>query len=240
MEIPDLPATNGRDGIGILNESSLHANLVKWFAEPGDLFEENINGYSIDILKENLLVEIQTRNFAQIQTKLLQLSKDHKIRLIYPIAENKWILKVNSRGEKITRRKSPKHGRVEDVFGELVRAWKIFTPNLSLWVAFILLEEVWVDDGKGSWRRKSWSIQDKHLLQVSGVTKFDSPSELLSLLPDLLPSPFTNSELADALKITSSLAGKMTYTLRKMDLLEIVGKRGKAHLHAINPRSSDL
>lgn len=239
METTNYPTHSVREGIGILNESSLHGDLIKRFAESGDRFEEIIDGYSIDIIKKNLLVEVQTKNFAQIQNKLVKLSEDHKIRLIHPIAEHKWILKLNQQGEKISRRKSPKRGRIEDVFFELVRARKIFSPNLSLWVALIKLEEVWVDDGKGSWRRKKWSIQDKHLLEVTSITKFNAPTDLLSLLPKHLPDEFTNAELSEAIQITPSLAGKMTYTLRKMNLLKVVGKRGRAYMHTTKKPSGD-
>jgi hypothetical protein len=51
---------------------------------------------------------------------------------------------------------------------------------------------------------------------------------------DSLGTPFTNRQLADLLKVQISLAGKITYTLKKMKQLEIVGKEGRANLfHAL-------
>lgn len=222
-----------RQGIGTLNESSLHASLIKAFAEPGDRFEEVVEGYKIDILRDNLLIEIQTGNFTQIQKKLVKLAEKHPIRLIYPIAEQKWIVKLDRNGKQVSKRRSPKRGRVEDLFSELVRATRIILPNLSLWTAMIKLEEIWIDDGQGSWRRKKWSIQDRRLLEVTRTIQFDSRINFLPLLPQDLPALFTNKQLAGALKLSPSLASKMTYTLRKINILKVVGKEGNAHLHTI-------
>jgi len=45
-----------------------------------------------------------------------------------------------------------------------------------------------------------------------------------------LPHPFTNRDLATALGLRLNLAQKMSYTLRKADLLAVAGKRGNALL----------
>ena len=51
-------------GIGLLNEKPLHASLKQWYARPGDRFEVAVDGFVIDIVRDDLLIEIQTRNFA--------------------------------------------------------------------------------------------------------------------------------------------------------------------------------
>ena len=50
--------------IGLINEKPLHASLKQWYARPGDRFEVPVDGFVIDIVRDNLLIEIQTRNFA--------------------------------------------------------------------------------------------------------------------------------------------------------------------------------
>ena len=51
-------------GIGLKNESSLHAALKEWYAEPGDQFEQKVDGVIVDLVKHNretgalLLVEV--------------------------------------------------------------------------------------------------------------------------------------------------------------------------------------
>ena len=98
-------------GIGLLNEKPLHASLKEWYAQPGDRFEVAVDGFVIDIVRDDLLLEIQTGNFASIRSKLTNLVRSHQVRLIYPIAQEKWIVKLakdDSSG--VTRRKSPKRG----------------------------------------------------------------------------------------------------------------------------------
>ena len=126
-------------GIGLLNEKPLHASLKEWYAQSGDQFEVTVDGFVIDIVRDDLLLEIQTGNFAGIKSKLIKLVRAHRIRLIYPIAQEKWIVrkaKDNSIGE--THRKSPNRGRVEDLFWEMVSFPHILVhPNFSLEVLLI-------------------------------------------------------------------------------------------------------
>ncbi len=221
-------------GIGTLGEKSLHAHLKLWYAQPGDLSEVVVDGLVIDIVRGEMLVEIQTRNFSAMRRKLARLLPRHRLHLIHPIAQQKWIVRETGDGRFIQRRKSPKRGRIEDVFRELVRIPDFLThPNLSLEVLFTQEEEIWRDDGKGSWRRKRWSIHDRRLLAVVDNAIFANPADYLSLLPASLPRPFSNRELATALDLRLNLAQKMTYTLRRAGLLEVVGKQGNTFLYEI-------
>lgn len=79
-------------GIGLLNEKPLHAALKKWYAQPGDRFEVAVDGFVIDLVRDDLLLEIQTRNFAAMKSKLQRLTSAHRVRVIYPIAHEKWIV----------------------------------------------------------------------------------------------------------------------------------------------------
>jgi len=226
---PDDIFTN-RSGIGTLKEKSLHAELIEWFAKPGDKLESNISGYIIDILQDNILIEIQIKNFSAIKNKLFTLCKDYPIRLIHPIAGQKWIIKVAANGERISRRKSPKKGRIEEVFYELIHITNLLSnPNLSVWVAMADIEEIWLNDGKGSWRRKNWSIIDRHLLEVVEIMEFNRPKDYIQVLPNSLPKTFTNNDVANSLGISKPLSRKITYCLRKMNEVTIVRKQGREY-----------
>lgn len=223
-----MPSSNG---IGTLGERSLHASLKDWLSEPGDEIEKQVDGYHIDIVRGPLLIEIQTRNFSAIKRKLATLLEEHQVKLVHPIARAKWIQRVDQRGRKVSRRKSPRRGRIEHLFQELIRIPRLATnPKFSMKVLFIEEEEIWRDDGKGSWRRGKWSISDRRLLKVVGSKDLETTQDYLDLLPDGLAQEFTNRQLSKALGISSNLAGKMSYSLRKMGALETVGKRGNAHL----------
>ncbi len=223
--------------IGTLTESSLHAALKQWYSQSGDLIEAEVEGLVIDIAREQNLIEIQTGNFTALRPKLKRLLPDYSIRLVYPVAVEKWIVREDRAGHFMQRRKSPKRGRVEDMFQELVRIPSyLLEPQLAFEVILTRQEEIWRNDGKGSWRRKRWSIHDRRLLGVIEQVEFRCAEDYLSLLPADLTMPFSNRELATTLACRISLAQKMTYTLRRMGVLETVGKAGNANLFQIGAK----
>src|SRR5687768_6709778 len=130
-------------GIGLLNEKPLHASLKQWYARPGDRFEVAVGGFVIDIVRDDLLIEIQTGNFSSIKSKLANLVHSHQVRLIYPIAQEKWIVRLAADDHgRVMRRKSPKRGRLEDLFWEMVSIPQLLShPNFSLEVLMIQEEE---------------------------------------------------------------------------------------------------
>jgi hypothetical protein len=219
-------------GIGLLNEKPLHASLKKWYAQPGDRFEVPVDGYVIDIVRDDLLLEIQTGNFASIRPKLENLARSHQIRLIYPIAQEKWIVRLaKDERQAVTRRKSPKRGRVEDLFWEIVRIPQLLSNcNFSLEVLMTREEEVRRYEGRRKWRRRGWVIEERRLLEVVGRKVFEEPASWLALLPHG-SQPFTSKDLAAAIGIRLKLAQKMAYSLRKARLLRSTGRRGRADLY---------
>jgi hypothetical protein len=219
-----------RSGIGTLNEHSLHADLIKALAQSGDQLEAEVNGYLADILRGDTIIEVQTRQLASLKRKIAVFSKEYQVEIIHPITENKWIIRKNAEGELVSRRKSPKHGRVEDIFTELVRAWNLIdSPRVKLTLLLIDAEEVWLDNGLGSWRRKHWSISERHLVKINQKQTFKSNRDLIKLIPPKIEQPFTNKQLAAELGIRTNLAGKITYTLRKMEVLKFVSKLGNQY-----------
>jgi hypothetical protein len=218
--------------IGLYKESSLHNDIKNKYAIPGDHFEVNVNGYIVD---GDLLIEIQTSNFQSIKKKLSNLLSCYQVRIVYPIAVNKWIVRYKpEQFEWITRRKSPKHRSVEYLFKELVFLASLpLNPNFSLEILFIEQEDRWLDDGKGSWRRKYWSISDRHLLNISGRRLFERPCDYLDLIQNSHENPFTSQDISDLSGIPRTLANKMLYCLSRMDLVNKVGKKGRSTLYTV-------
>lgn len=219
--------------IGTLREKSLHAELKKWYAQPGDQLEESVDGFVIDIVRGKQLIEVQSRSFGKIRNKLSLLCAHGPVRLIYPVASTKWIVRVDVNNSELGRRKSPKRGQIIDLFNEMIYLPKIAQDaNFSFEVVLIEMEEIWRDDGLGSWRRKGWSIADRRLLKVLSQKQFLSVGDYAALMPDSMPGKFTNAMLADSLNIHPRLARKMSYCLHKMGTLAKVGKKGNAILYS--------
>lgn len=220
--------TNSRS-IGTLKEQSLHAALKQWLAAPGDLFEQKVGSYHIDILRGETLIEIQTSSFYKLRKKLSRLLEEHEVLLVHPIPVTKWVVRTTKRNKQISRRKSPKRGRLEHIFDELLYIPDIAThPNFTLAILLTEQEEVWRDDGKGSWRRKHWSVADKVLLNVIDQAVLYNQDDYFGLIPKSVGAEFTNKQLAEALDAPVWLGSRMSYCLRKMGILEIVGKQGRS------------
>ncbi|HEV2667141.1 MAG TPA: hypothetical protein VG324_19630, partial [Blastocatellia bacterium] len=177
-------------GIGLLNEKPLHASLKKWYARPGDRFEVPVDGFVIDIVRDDLLIEIQTRNFSSIKSKLTNLAHSHQVRLIYPIAQEKWIIRsATDDGGRIIRRKSPRRGRLEDLFWELVSIPQLLSNrNFSLEVLMIKEEEARQYERKRRRRRGGWVIEARRLLEVLDQRLFKESADWLGFLPEGLES----------------------------------------------------
>jgi hypothetical protein len=234
MKDENMPVPSG---IGTLSEKSLHASLKEWVAQPGDTFEVKVDGFFIDVVRGQTLIEIQTRHLYAMRRKLTKLlANGHEIRLLHPIARDKWIVRETAVGEPISRRKSPKRGQTLDIFKELVRLTGLIPhPNLTIEVLLIQEEEILRDDGNGSWRRKHWSSYDRLLLGVVEQRSFATPADYLAVIPTGLKLPFTNKDLAKALACRPDQATKITYTLRQMDLLTVTGKEGRSNLYSPHP-----
>ncbi len=215
--------------IGTLGEGPLHAALKEWYAQPGDLWEAPVDGYHIDLVRGELLIEIQTGNFSSARRKLEKLTLTHPVRLVYPIPLEKYILRLGEGGEVLGRRRSPKRGEPLDVFWELVRLPGLLSrEGFSLELVLIEEEEVRVQDPKRGWRRGHWVIHERRLLEIIDGLEFSCPAELLTLLPEGLPEPFTTAELSTALGKSRRFAQAMAYSLTAEGALTRVGKKGRA------------
>ena len=220
--------------IGMLAEKSLHAALKTHFAQPGDQLECDLDGYVIDILRDgDQCIEIQTRNLAKMKVKLTALLEKYTVRVIHPIAQERHVIRIDADGVIVSRRKSPKRGTVYHLFPELVSLPKLIGhPNLLLEALLIRDEEVWIDDGKGSWRRKHWSIQDRRLLGIEQTILLSTVEDFAALLPAICQSSFDSGELAKSIKQQRALAQKMAYCLRGLGVIQVTAKRGKSLLYS--------
>lgn len=225
--------------IGTLRETDLHAALKQHYARPGDRLETAIDGYVIDIVRDDELIEIQTHNFAALKRKLSRLLEQHRVRLVYPIAQARWITRMQAdRQTVIRRRKSPKSGIVEDLFMELVSLPELpAQPNFTLEVVLIHEEELCCP--RESRRRvrgrreREWQVYNRKLLKVIDQITFETPADFLRFIPAELPRPFTSHDLAAAIHRPDYVAHKMTYCLRKLGVLTVVGKQQRAWLYRV-------
>lgn len=215
-----------------LAETTLHNQLKTCLAAPGDEIESPLDGYFIDILRGDLLIEIQTRSFSSLRRKLTHLLLENKVLVIHPIPLEKWILRKSRDPKNEKQRKSPKKGKIEDLFNEMIYIPDLIShPNFSLEILLTREVEIWEDSGNGSWRRKGWQITDRRLLSIEKSRIFASPADYRDLLPVSLPQPFTTLDLSECAHIPRHLAQKMAYCLNKNGIIRLAGKKGRSHLY---------
>lgn len=214
-----------------MNEYSLHSEIKDFYSISGDQFEVKLGNYIFDILRGDMIIEVQTRNFSAIKKKLQVLTEKNKVRLVYPLPERKWITYINQKNIVIKKQKSPKRGKITDVFRELVMIPTIIgEKNFSMEILLIDAEEIRCNDGKGSWRRRGVSIIDKKLLKVNGRVLLQNKADYLKILPENLNEVFTNIELAKSANIPVRAAQQITYCFKNGGIIQTVGKKGRALL----------
>ena len=220
-------------GVGTLRETPLHAALKQWCSQPGDRFEQPVEGFVVDVVRDDLLIEVQTRSFGSMQRKLDALLDAHPVRVVHPIAVERHIVRLGEGGEVLSRRRSPKKGVAADLFAELVSFPTLVDhPNLTLHVVFTREDEIRVHEPGKAWRRKGWVVHDRHLLEVVDELVISSPDDLGALVPASVPDEFTTADLASAIGRPRRLAQQMAFCLRALDALRVVGRDGNAYRYA--------
>ena len=224
--------------IGLLREGHLHASLRALYVQPGDQVEVPVDGYVVDIHRDGLLIEVQTANFSAIARKMRDLVTRHRVRLVYPVARDRWVVKMpRDASGGITRRKSPRHLEAFDVFEELVSFPELIGhANFELDVVVTEEETVWrFEGGRKRWRRRGWAAIERRLLGVYETVRLRSAEDYASMIPGGLGQSFCTSDLAGRLGRPRNLAQRMAYCLRNGGLIEKVGSQGNAIVYARIP-----
>jgi hypothetical protein len=216
-------------------ETTLHRQLKERYTTEGALLEQRLGRYRIDVLQPNQLVEIQLAPLAAIRDKVAALLKKHRVLVVKPIIVRKHLVKRRrAGGPVVSRRRSPKQGKLLDVFDELVHFTRVF-PHRRLTLEVLLVEiEEWRYPGHGRrrWRRDNdHQLEDQRLVDVHGVCTFRTAADLCQLLPPALPRPFHTGHLADGLGVARWIAQRMAYCLRETGAIQSVGKLRGAWLY---------
>ncbi|MEE2911413.1 MAG: hypothetical protein VX830_13510 [Candidatus Poribacteria bacterium] len=210
--------------IGTLNEGPLHASIKKWYKKAGDKQEVEVDGYIIDLVRGDQLIEIQTANFSQISRKIVRLTNLHPLKLVYPVAQTKWLCKNGS------RRKSPKRGRWLQLFDELVSIPQVLaSDNFSIEIILVEIEEFRIESRS---YRKGWKVSKRNLLSVQETMTINDPPQLAKLtFQETLAISFSTADLSEELKIPRRLAQRICYCLRQLGEIFPVSKSGNSILY---------
>jgi len=219
--------------IGTLNEKPLHAALKAWYSEEGDRFEVPMDGFVIDIVREQELIEIHTGPTSALKRKLTALIAKHPLRLVLPVAARKTIVRLDADGDTIYTRQSPKREGVLHAFLRLVSLPDLLgDSNLSIDIVLTTQQEL--RRPRTTRRRKDWIVEERRLVEVVDCVSLHHPADFLAVIPSDLEEPFTTADLARALSHPRKVAQQIAYVLRRMHVLCVVGKQGNSILYRRN------
>lgn len=228
------------NGVGTLSEKYLHA-LLKSYYEPNREFHEvKADRFTADVLHDNEIIEIQTRQLNRLREKLeAYMQLGYNVRVVYPIPRHKWLVWVdNETGETTNKRKSPKVGRYFDSLFELYKI-KYFLDWDKLTVELILFdaEEYRNLNGYGKSRKYRSTRLEMMPLEFVDSLILEKPSDYLMFIPDGLPEIFKVKDYAKAMKADPRYAASALNILCYLGVVKRCGKDGRAFLYCLN---SDL
>jgi hypothetical protein len=204
-------------------------------AGPGDEFEVRVDGYVIDVVRaDGELVEVQTGGFSPLRAKLDALLDRHRIRIVHPVPARRRIVRVDEHGEVLSERPSPKKPGAATIFEGLVSFPTLLShPNLVIEVLLCREDHVRAP-APTQVRRRKRDPGMRRLVEVLDSVELRSAADALAFVPDNLGhAPFSTRELAAALRCGRVLAGRLSYCLRALAVLEPAGRRGSAPLYRV-------
>lgn len=216
--------------IGTLKESPLHRDLKFHYKGEAGRTEQHIDKYVVDVLQGDQIVEIQTSNFGSMRSKLEDLHQDYQIKVVYPIAKKKVLVRHHN-GE-LLRRTSPKRGNLYEIFNELIALPELLEMSgVELEVAYVHIEETRRYDRRRAWRRGHWVISRKSLVKLLDTECFQTTTDLFERVLGELTESFTTSDVRSKLGVNLNLAQKIVYCFHKVGFITSNAKQGKFRLY---------
>lgn len=222
-----------RDGIGRLGERTLH-QILKYYFEPDDRFHEIKAGrYVADICRDGNITEIQTRAFRSLRGKLKAYSGKYNVNVVFPIAVKKYLSWVSPEtGEIISRRKSPKKGKLWDILYELYA----LRPDMPLdGVKFTLVlcevEDFKLLNGYGEDKKKGAARFERIPTELCDIVTIKTTADYGKLIPPSLGESFTAAEFAKAAKMTRRTAGRAIQTLVSLGVIKHISTEKRTYIY---------
>jgi len=226
--------------IGALNESPLHAALKQAVAPAGARFEVELEGFVVDAVCDDLLIEVQTRNVGALRHKLTTLLRAHRVRLIVPVAAERWIVRREADGTTLSRRRSPKRADLLDALAALVGIPALLDhPNLEIEVVVTRDEEAREHRLGVAWRRRGWVTVERRLLAVLERHRMRGARDWLQVLPSALDEPFTTADIARGKASRRPVAQRAAFVLREAGVIAATGRVGRAVAYRIAPAAGE-
>ena len=224
-----------RRGIGTLGEKTLHAVLKNYYEPHEENHEIKVGRFFADIVGEQGVIEIQTRNFGGLIKKLDNFLEFCEVTVVYPLPALKYVawLDMDS-GELSPKHKSPKKYRIYDAFKEIIRIkYALDNPRFHLVLCFLEMDEIRFLNGWSENKKRGSTRCDRIPLDIIEEVRFDCVADYRRFIPDSLPDEFTSAHYAKACRINRQLASNGLNILNYLGLVERVGKKGNSFIYKV-------
>lgn len=204
---------------------------------------QNINGkkFRFDLLDDDgtMIFEIQRASFGGRFSQKIQIlldSTNYSIRIIHPIVHKQKVTRLNG-NEVLSTSYRNLYSTVYHFFEHLVHFKVGYQDRLQFDI--LMIYEHLIREFTGYTQqsgRRRFRISNRDLVRVDSTYKIRTKDDFYRLLPDELPSLFTNQDLHNNLNLKKKsrrnlrLPGQMTYSMCQLGLLERVGKKRNAHV----------
>lgn len=183
-----------------------------------------VGSYVADIVGENGIIEIQTRNFVKLKPKLAELLELSRVTVVHPLIYEKRIINIDSEtGEVTSSRKSPKHGNIYLFVHELYAIKPLLNnARLSIKLPVLKADEfrkygVHTNRRKKQHTRRGEYVSDIMPTDILDEITLASREDYSIFIPSGLPESFSSDVFA-------RIAGADVYAARRiLNILEDMG-----------------
>lgn len=227
--------------IGTLSEKWQHQIIKRYLSENPDDHEVKVPStrFVSDVRVGREVFEVQTGAFYRMQKKIgwYLEQTDWSVTVVHPIPQNRWISWINAETEEITpRKKSPRHGRAEELLPELYGLLPYLgNPRLRFRVLMLEVQDFRLLNPRSRNPHRGGARFERIPLSLTEELMLSSPSDYIRFLPQGLPSPFTVREFSECTRIRGRDAYSAVRVLAALGLLSAAPPRGKAMAFSVNP-----
>ena len=227
-----------RNGIGTLGEKTLHAVLKEYFEPHKENQELRVGSFVADIVGENGVIEIQTRQFNRLVRKLECFLEYCDVTVVYPIPQVKYLSWIDTdTGEVTSRRRSPKKGSIYDAAPELYRIkYTLDNPRMCLCLCLLEVEETRYLNGWSYDRKRGSSRCDRVPTGLCEEIYLRCPDDYRIFIPERLSDEFTSSDFAKAAHTNLRNAQTVLNLLGYLEIVEKTGRRSRSVTYKVLTR----
>lgn len=222
-------------GIGTLGEKTLHSVLKRAIEPDVTLHEVPIGRYVADVCNGQGIFEVQTRDLHKLRQKAEFFLKEYPVHVVHPILRTTELMYLDPETGALSQtRKSSKRGSFYKALPHIYGLKPLlFRPGFSLELVLLDGQEIRLLDGYGKDKKKRATHYERIPTAFVDSLLLEKKEDYRALLPQkALEAPFDGLALGKALGLRRGEENSAALVLRAAGLLEVVGKRGNAHLYA--------